>query len=536
MFLVPDNSTIIAAKADLYKNLFYIQHIDNLTVDNIIFTSPDDTAINNRGYIELENANKVVIEDTAFNNADTGFKINFENTDKVEEQNNVKYLITNNVSANNVTCFMHICNINKWDGDTLTADIAEGDPNADAQHVCFYLRPRNNNITLNNIVVTNCPGDVFHFNRFDYFNNLGSYPPLGTSGFEDNNIVVKHVVANNIGSLVGFNSETNNISFKDVHVNNQKRSAGGIIHRFEGICNSVSIEDFEFSDIYRLLAIEETDNSIGTITIKNGIVSGEYKGIPSCNGKVKELNLENITFNNIDSTIEGSIGFMFYNSWDSINMYKLVFNLSNNATRNTEVIRFGDSFKGIVHIDDCSIFKENLDDYALNAIAIINSDDRPIDDSSRFYITNLHRYNLDDIYYIENDIYKNYINVDEASYNLFAGVKVYNSGDCSFKFDEDLNTLTVTSLVEGGWLCALYDMYLDIGNYQVNFNVDNKELFPDYAYQDEETGIDLKDGSIIYIETEDAGNYKFRFFATSDTITNANNTVVYSNIVIKKIF
>ena len=533
--LTGNQSIITVAKKSSYNALFYILNINRLKVDNLIFTSTDNKTINNRGYIEVENADTIILENTQFNNADTGFKINFKNTDVIDEQNTVKHLITNDISADNVTCFLHICNIEKWDADTLVANIKDNSTSSKSKHVCFYLRPRSNNITVNNLIVNNCPGDVFHFNRFDYANKLGAYPPLGTEGFEDNNIVINHVIANNIGNLVGFNSETNDVSFKDVHVTNQKLSSGGIVKRFEGICNSVSIEGFEFKDIYKILSIEETENRIGSITIKNGTVSGEYKGDQSCNGKVESLTLDNITFNEIDSDIIGSVGFMFYGDWNSIDMSNLTFNLGNKATRNTEVIRFGDLFKGIVHLNNCSVFKENYDNYDLNFISLIHDADKPIDASSKFYINNLKRYNLDDIYYAEgND--ENYIEVDDNSYNLFAGTKtkIHDSTLGKSFFSSEENTLTITSLKEAAWVCSDYSIYLKEGIYTLSYTSDNNLIIPDYCYNDEEIGVNINSNNIaIAISKEKAGMYRFRFFATNEEVKDANNSVVYKNIFLK---
>jgi len=407
--LAGSNTKINVKKANSYKNLFYIVNIDNFNVQGINLDTPNVSSgtYGNRGYIEVENANKITLNDVALDNANCGLKINFKNTDKVSEQNTVKHLITDNVSGNNVKCFMHICNIEQWEAENLKVKVTNEDL-SNVPNVCFYLRPRSNNITINNLQVDNCPGDVFHFNRYDY-TTVGAYPPMGTDGFEDNNIKVTKVVAKNIGQLVGFNSETNDITFKDVNIQNQKYGERGVINAFEGKCNKLTINNFIFKDINKVLDLEKNNKGINSISLKDGTITGAFKGSQGTYGGVKNLNIENIIYDNTENPNgNGALALMLYGEWDNVNMSNIKFNIGAKFKRNADVIRFGDNFKGTVIAKNITFNRPIKNKYSLNGFSVYFSDLNPPDPSTLITASDIKAINLDNIYYGDPK-YFNYI-------------------------------------------------------------------------------------------------------------------------------
>ncbi|MBE6062877.1 MAG: hypothetical protein E7207_04795 [Clostridium butyricum] len=388
-------------KADEYENLFYIVNIKKFDVENIRFNTKDVSSgtYGHRCYIEIENADEVILNNVSLDNADYGLKINFKNSDKLSEQNTVKHLVTNNVSGENVSCFMHICNIEKWDAENIKINVTNEDEN-DVPNVAIYLRPRSQNITIDNLQVDNCPGDVIHFNRFDY-TTVGAYPPIGTVGFEDKNIKIRNIKAKNIGQLVGFNSETKDITFENVYVENQNREYGGIVHAFEGKCDCLTINNFEFRNIYKLLALEDTNAGFGTILIKNGKISGAFKGDQDAFGPVEKLILENIEYNNIDNTNNsGAIALMLYGQWDEVYLKKLKFVVGISFKRNTEVIRLSDNFKGQVHAENIEFIRNKKNKYSLNAFSIFYNSMFPVDELTKLYVKDIILKNIN-LYYGE---------------------------------------------------------------------------------------------------------------------------------------
>lgn len=394
-----NESRLNVKRADEYENLFYIVNINKFDVENMKFNtnSVSSGTYGHRGYIEIEDADEIILNNVSLDNADYGLKINFQDSDKLSEQNTVKHLITNNVSGENVSCFMHICNIEKWDAQNLKINVTDEDDN-NVPNVAIYLRPRSQNITIDNLEVDNCPGDVLHFNRFDY-TTVGAYPPMGTPGFEDKNIKITNVKAKNIGQLVGFNSETSDITFENVHVENQNREYGGIIHAFEGKCDNLTINNFEFKNIYKLLALEETNAGFGTISIKNGKVSEPLKGNQDAFGPVEKLILENIEYDNIDNrNNSGSIALMLYGQWNEVYLNNLKFNIGTSFRRNTEVIRLSDNFKGKVYAENIEFVRNKKNKYLLNAFSVYYNSKYPVDELTKLYVKDIILKNIN-LYY-----------------------------------------------------------------------------------------------------------------------------------------
>lgn len=342
--LIGQNSEIKLKEASSTDSFMYIQNINNYYIQDFYFTSTD---LSQTLTIQVNNANKIYMNNIKVYNVGSALKINFNYN--YDNQYLVNQLITNNIEGTKVKHLMHICNINSWEGYNLKANIGTTKSDSGLPTVCFYMRPRCNNVNLSNIYVENCTGDVFHFNRVDYtLPNDNAKPPFNTVGYTDNNIKINNITVKNFGNLVGFNSQTNDISFNNVTCINQISDSRGLIHAFEGQCDNISISNFKFENIQRLILLEHVDGGntnthrdFGTIKLINGTVDGEFKKGSSIYGKIKSYTLDNIIFNNIDGNLAlGAIVSRFYNQIDVIKLTNLIFNLSGNHTRVCELFRF----------------------------------------------------------------------------------------------------------------------------------------------------------------------------------------------------
>ena len=400
------NSKIKLKEGTTKDSFVFLKNINTFTIEDINFYS---TGQSQTLVVEVNNANKIFLDKVNGYNVGSILKINF-NYDYAN-QYLVKELITNNIYGENVRHLMHICNINKWDGYNIKAKISQTKAGENLKSVCFYMRPRCNNINLSNLYIEDCTGDVFHFNRADYTDN-GIYPYFGTEGYSDNNIKINNITVKNFGNLVGFNSETNDITFNNVTCINQINQDGGIIYSYEGLCKNITINNFKLENIYRLIKLEHIDGGgtvthrdFGTIKFSNGVVKGEFKSGSSIYGKIENYFLDNIVFENIDgNTAVGSLMCRFYKDINNISLTNLTFNLTGNHTRITELFRLTSNSK--IFINNI-ILNRKINTTKLN---IFSTYGIPTEyTNTKIYVNNSYFYNLGSdggVYYGDTNLIK----------------------------------------------------------------------------------------------------------------------------------
>ena len=387
------------------KCLFYLRNIKEFTLKNINVYATNSMA----SLVQVNNADKLVIDNINANDIGSILKINF-NYD-IDSQYLVKELITNNIKCNNVRHIMHVCNVNKWDGFNIYANISKTKalPN---RSVGFYLRPRTNNVNLTNLNINGCEGDVFHFNRVDYTQDNGYFPPFGTDGYIDKNIKINNVTVSDFGNLVGFNSEVNDIIFNNVTCLNSGSYSMGIIASYEGYCNNIKISNFNFENISRLMYLNSkvngdtvTHKPFGTISFTNGEINGELKKTCVVCGTIKDVILDNIIFNGIDGNITSSSLVCKFLKDMNVKLNNLTFNLNGNFTRVTELFKINNNGKTYVN----NIYINRVDSGGvMNAFA---TNGIPSGDSLKLYLGNVYLNNIgnsSNLYYGDKTILTKY--------------------------------------------------------------------------------------------------------------------------------
>ena len=387
------------------KSLFYLRNIKEFSLKNVNVYATNSMA----NLVQVNNADKLVIDNINADDIGSILKINF-NYD-IDSQYLVKELITNNIKCNNVRHIMHICNVNKWDGFNIYANISKTKalPN---RSVGFYLRPRTNNVNLTNLNINGCEGDVFHFNRVDYTQDNGYFPPFGTDGYIDKNIKINNVTVSDFGNLVGFNSEVNDIFFNNVTCLNSGSYSMGIIASYEGYCNNIKITNFNFENISRLMYLNSTVNGdtvthkpFGTISFTNGEINGELKKTCVVCGTIKDVILDNIVFNGIDGNITSSSLVCKFLKDMNVKLNNLTFNLNGNFTRVTELFKINNN--GKTYVNNIYINRDDsggvMNAFATNGI--------PSGDSLKLYLGNVYLNNIgnsSNLYYGDKSILTKY--------------------------------------------------------------------------------------------------------------------------------
>lgn len=396
-----NNSTWRLKEGTTTENIFYIKNVNIFSLQNVKNYSQNESQIQ---FIEVLNANKIELNNIVSDDIGSVLKIIF--TYDINNQNYVKELITNNISATNVRHLMHICNIGKWNGNNISGVISTTKTGGNLLSVGFYMRPRCNNINLNNVTIKDCTGDCFHFNRADYTQN-GYYPPFGTENYQDENIQINNLILENFGTLVGFNSEVKDITFNNITCKNNLESGRGIIHAYEGYCDSIKINNFNFTDINRIVYLEHVDDGstvthkdFGDIMLTNGTINGSFKKINHVYGKIKNLIYDNIIFNGIDGALNISSILGRFLKDINISFSNLTFNLNGNNTSITELFSFRNN--GIVRLNNIFV-KRNDSSYKIN---VITTNGLPSDYTLKIYANNILTYNLGggDLYYGEENI------------------------------------------------------------------------------------------------------------------------------------
>ena len=389
IFVEFNNSKIKLKDNDTTENsLFFLKNIKEFSVKNAIVYSTNSLA----SFVQVNNADKLILDNINVDDIGTVLKINF-NYD-ISTQFLVKELITNNIKCNNVRFLMHVCNVNKWDGFNICGNVSKTKalPN---RSVGFYLRPQTNNVNLSNLNIRGCTGDVFHFNRVDYTQQDGYFPPFGTEGYIDKNIKINNITVSDFGNLVGFNSEVNDMIINNVTCIDTCSESMGIIASYEGYCNNIKITNFNFENISRLIYLNSTVNNdtvshrpFGTIAYINGEVNGELKKTCVVCGTVKDFILDNIVFNGIDGNLTSSSIVCRFLKDMNVKLNNLTFNLNGNLTRITELFKINNN--GRTYINNIYVNRNSN----AGVINIFATNGIPDGDKLKLYLGNIYLYNL----------------------------------------------------------------------------------------------------------------------------------------------
>lgn len=402
IFIEFNNSKIKLKDNDTTENcLFFLKNIKEFSVKNVNVYATNSQA----SFVQVNNADKLILDNIYVDDIGMLLKINF-NYDTTA-QYLVKELITNNIKCNNVRFLMHVCNIEKWDGINISGIVSKSKalPN---RSVAFYLRPRTNNVNLSNLNISGCTGDVFHFNRVDYTQDNGYFPPFGTSGYIDKNIKINNITVNDFGNLVGFNSETNDVIFNNVTCKDTCTDSIGIIASYEGYCNNIKINNFNFENISRIVYLNSSANNdtsthkpFGTISFTNGEVNGELKKTCVVCGSIKDFILDNIVFNGIDGNNTSSSILCRFLKDMNVKLNNLTFNLNGNITRITEIFKINNN--GKTYANNIYVTKTN----SAGTINVFATNGIPTGDNLKLYLGNIYLYNLgtsSGLYYGSDDI------------------------------------------------------------------------------------------------------------------------------------
>ena len=406
IFVEFNNSKIKLKDNDTSDNsLFYLRNIKEFSLKNVNVYATNSMA----SLVQVNNADKLVIDNINADDIGSILKINFNYN--INSQYLVKELITNNIKCNNVRHIMHVCNVNKWDGFNIYANISKTKalPN---RSVGFYLRPRTNNVNLSNLNINGCEGDVFHFNRVDYTQDNGYFPPFGTDGYIDKNIKINNITVTDFGNLVGFNSEVNDIIFNNVTCLNSGSYSAGIISSYEGYCNNIKITNFNFENISRLMYLNSTVNGdtamhkpFGTISFTNGELNGELKKTCIVCGTIKDVILDNIVFNGIDGNLTSSSLVCRFLKDMNVKLNNLTFNLNGNFTRTTELFKINNNGKTYVN----NIYINRV--VSGGVMNVFATNGIPSGDSLKLYLGNVYLNNIgnsSNLYYGDTSILTKY--------------------------------------------------------------------------------------------------------------------------------
>lgn len=421
--LLGNNKTLFLLANDIDFAILFIKSINTFIMDSItveIYKYETLTWDKRKSYFFEKqsdgNSNKIIIQNCSFRYVRIGIKINqkYITNHTFEEQNLNKYLLIQNCIFEKVRNCIHLANIDKAIISNCICSGLNEDEYVEAggtrKSVIFYIRPNIDTLILNDLTISECTGDVLHFNQFDYGTDE-PYPEDYPEYFVKN-VLINNIRMNNIGIFIGLNSYTKTINASNIIINNTiGGSTNAVIQSFEGKFEDIKINNFYFKDIHNLLFLQENSRGGNSIIFSNGTIEHGTKYFYSSLSKCNYVNIENVSFKRINTidTNSASLLFALDGKYDSVKIKNIFIDIDyKNIGRSCELIRFGPNFAGNILMDGITVLdtENSTKTYGVNVFYALKHNE---DNNNIFAIlNNINVTNTNIVYTIDESIRNNF--------------------------------------------------------------------------------------------------------------------------------
>ena len=352
--LLGDNAVIDMTKQNTNQNMFKIINGNNSFIKGFILKCSDAK----NGYdskiecIKIIKANNITIENIDFYNMLYSIKLDYN------AETYVQNLTTNNLRSFGGAMFIHMTNLNGWNGSNLHSELDFNSTTQFDHH--YYIKCNVKDVQLNNVCCKNSNGGhAIQFNRY-----VGGVldAPYGDETAKVENFNVNGLLVENCGSAVMFNSECYEVSINNITAKNLNRTDNGgkgVINFFQGVYGNIMINGINARNVKCLFTVSNnTTNIIDGLSISKSTIIGGCDNT-TLYGAIKNLKISDL---NIDNVRDNGTTLLFSfagQNYSNIKFDNLDLTITSTIKRTTDIIRFVTSGNYVFNNCSCRTTSEN---------------------------------------------------------------------------------------------------------------------------------------------------------------------------------